>query len=126
VGNDMSSRSIEGENPLYLPQAKVYEKCAGLGPCITVTREPLSPGTAITMEIIRNGEVQFNDSITIDKMKRKHEELVGDLFKECAFPYGYFLMTGTGIVPPNEFTQFSGDEISITIDNIGALINRIN
>ena len=126
VGNDMSSRSIEGENPLYLPQAKVYEKSAGLGPCLSVPNEPLSPATMITMEIIRNRETMFLDSISIDKMKRKHEELVKYLFAECDFPYGCFLMTGTGMVPSSEFTLRSGDEIRITIDHIGTLINHVN
>ena len=126
VGNDMSSRSIEGENPLYLPQAKVYEKSAALGPCLTVPKEALSPSTTITMEILRKGESMFLDSIAISKMKRDHEELVKYLFKECVFPYGCFLMTGTGIVPPSEFTLRSGDEISITIDHIGTLINHVN
>ncbi|MEX2593161.1 MAG: fumarylacetoacetate hydrolase family protein [Anditalea sp.] len=126
IGNDMSSRSIEGENPLYLPQAKVYEKSAGLGPCLSVPKELLSPDTSITMEIIRNGHSEFLDSIAIDKMKREHTELVQYLFMECIFPYGCFLMTGTGMVPPKEFTLRSEDEIRITIDNIGTLINRVN
>ena len=126
VGNDMSSRSIEGENPLYLPQAKVYEKSAGLGPCLSVSKEALSSSTTITMEIVRDGESMFLDSITISKMKRKHGELVKYLYKECDFPYGCFLMTGTGMVPPSEFTLWSGDEIRITIDHIGTLINHVN
>lgn len=126
VGNDMSSRSIEGENPLYLPQAKVYEKSAGLGPCLSVPKEPLSPSTIITMEIIRDGETMFLDSIAIDKMKRKHDELVKYLFEECDFPHGCFLMTGTGMVPSSEFSLRSGDEIKITIDHIGTLINYVN
>lgn len=126
IGNDMSSRSIEGENPLYLPQAKVYEKCAGLGPCISVLKEAISPDTSIAMEISRNGHIEYSDHITISNMKRKHEELVQYLFRECAFPYGCFLMTGTGMVPPHEFTLRSGDEIRITIDHIGTLINAVN
>ena len=126
VGNDMSSRSIEGENPLYLPQAKVYEKSAGLGPCLSVPKKALSSSTTITMEIVRDGESMFLDSITISKMKRKHGELVKYLYKECDFPYGCFLMTGTGMVPPSEFTLWSGDEIRITIDHIGTLINHVN
>jgi len=125
IGNDMSSRSIEGENPLYLPQAKVYEKSAGLGPCLVVSQRPLSPDTRITMEIIRDGVSAFKDSIAIDKMKRDHQELVDYLYRECDFPHGCYLMTGTGMVPPVHFTLQSGDEIRISIENIGTLINRV-
>ena len=126
VGNDMSSRSIEGENPLYLPQAKVYEKSASLGPCLSVPKEALNPSTTITMEIIRDGRSMFLDRIAIDKMKRNPEELVKYLFMECDFPYGCFLMTGTGMVPHSDFTLRPGDEIRITIDHIGTLINHVN
>ncbi len=125
VGNDMSSRSIEGENPLYLPQAKVYDRCAGLGPCITVSDKPLDGKTQITMHILRNGRTEYLESISINQMKRKHQELVDYLFKEYEFPYGCFLMTGTGIVPPNDFTLQTNDEIRITIDSIGTLINFV-
>jgi 2-dehydro-3-deoxy-D-arabinonate dehydratase len=125
VGNDMSSRSIEGENPLYLPQAKVYDGCAGLGPCLYVPGRPIDENTRITIEIKRAGKSVFGNSIAITQMKRKHVELAGYLFMECSFPTGVFMMTGTGIVPPNEFTLTAGDEILITIDNIGTLVNTV-
>ena len=125
IGNDMSSRSIEGENPLYLPQAKMYEGCAALGPCIYVPQKPIDPESRIEILIERAGSTMFNESITISQMKRQHTELVGFLYKECLFPFGCFLMTGTGIVPPNSFTLQSGDSISITIQHIGTLINTV-
>ena len=126
VGNDMSSRSIEGQNPLYLPQAKVFEKCAGLGPCIYVPEGPIDPTTKIKLEILRDGKVGFSEEIGIDQMKRKHTELVGYLFRECEFPFGCFLMTGTGIVPPNEFTLRVGDQVNVSIGEIGTLTNFIS
>ena len=125
IGNDMSSRSIEGENPLYLPQAKTYDGSAALGPCILVNKEPIATNALIEIEINRQGKKVFSGSITIDRMKRKHEELVGYLFREASFPYGCFLMTGTGIVPPNEFTLQQGDDILITIEHIGTLKNTV-
>ena len=125
VGNDMSSRSIEGENPLYLPQAKVYEKCAALGPCVYVPEAPIAPDTKISISIVRNNVVMYSDNVAISQMKRKHQELVDFLFRECEFPYGCFLMTGTCMVPPNDFTLQSKDEISITIDHIGTLKNTV-
>jgi 2-dehydro-3-deoxy-D-arabinonate dehydratase len=126
VGNDMSSRSIEGENPLYLPQAKSYDKSATLGPCLYVPGQAIPPETFISIEIIRKGEIKFSGNVQISQMKRKHEELVEFLFRECKFPYGCFLMTGTGIVPPDHFTLEIGDVVSITIDSIGTLINQVN
>ena len=125
IGNDMSSRSIEGENPLYLPQAKVYDGCADLGPCIYVTNEPLPADTLISIRILRKGTIVFEGSIEINKIKRTFEELASFLYRECTFPNGSFLMTGTGIVPTSDFTLHSGDEISITINNIGTLINEV-
>lgn len=125
IGNDMSSRSIEGENPLYLPQAKMYERCAGLGPCILVTKDPISPSTFIKMKIERSQEVVFEGSTTIDQMKRSHKELVEFLYRECAFPGGCYLMTGTCVVPGNEFTLRGGDIIKITIQHIGTLVNIV-
>jgi 2-dehydro-3-deoxy-D-arabinonate dehydratase len=125
IGNDMSSRSIEGENPLYLPQAKTYDRSAALGPGIYVPESPIAPESRITLEIIRDNNYVFNDSITIDQIKRSHQELVNYLYRECTFPFGCFLMTGTGIVPPNEFTLAAGDEIRITIDAIGTLVNKV-
>tara|TARA_Y100001980_G_C14556930_1_gene354906 strand:- start:122818 stop:123651 length:834 start_codon:yes stop_codon:yes gene_type:complete len=125
VGNDMSSRSIEGENPLYLPQAKVYEKCAGLGPCIYVPENGIDPESKIKLQILRDDKLAFEEEIGIDQMKRKHTELVSFLFRECDFPYGCFLMTGTGIVPPNEFTLQEKDQVNISIEGIGTLTNFI-
>lgn len=125
IGNDMSSRSIEGENPLYLPQAKTYEGCAGLGPCIYIPENPISPETQIQLEILRDGKAVFSDTIAISQMKRKHNELVEFLFRECNFPKGCFLMTGTGIIPPDDFTLKVGDEVRISIEHIGTLINFV-
>ena len=125
IGNDMSSRSIEGENPLYLPQAKTYDACAALGPCLYVTDKALSSNTNIHLAIRRNKTVMFEDQIEISQMKRTPKELVSFVFRECSFPYGCFIMTGTGIVPGNDFTLQSGDEISIAIDNIGKLVNVV-
>lgn len=125
IGNDMSSRSIEGENPLYLPQAKTYDACAALGPCVFVTEDPLPTNTTIALEIIRNGTQVFTGSVGIDQMRRQPQELVSFVFRECSFPHGCLVMTGTGIVPGNDFTLKAGDEIRITIDNIGILVNTV-
>lgn len=125
VGNDMSSRDIEGENPLYLPQAKCYDGSTAIGPCIFLSRAPLDGDTKITLEILRSETPVFHDSININQIKRKFEELVQYLYLETSFPYGALLMTGTGIVPPNEFTLNHGDEIRITIEGIGTLINTV-
>lgn len=125
IGNDMSSRSIEGENPLYLPQAKTYDGCAGVGPCVLVTETPLSLDTAIHLKVYRNKDLIFNETTSIDKMKRKPQELVDYLFRECTFPKGCLLMTGTGIVPTTDFTLKKDDEIQIKIDPIGTLINYV-
>ncbi len=125
IGNDMSSRSIEGENPLYLPQAKTYDGCAALGPCIYVTKEPLPPNTIIQLVISRDNKNVFEGSIAINQIKRTFTELTGFLYRESTFPNGSFLMTGTGIVPGNEFTLRSGDQISITIEPIGTLVNTV-
>ena len=125
IGNDMSSRSIEGENPLYLPQAKTYDGSAAVGPCVLITRYPIPATTKISMTIERNGANVFSGGTTIDKMKRTHEELVGYLYRECSFPDGCFLMTGTCIVPANDFTLQSGDRIVIDIEPIGSLVNVV-
>ncbi|MEC3908493.1 fumarylacetoacetate hydrolase family protein [Tamlana sp. 2201CG12-4] len=125
IGNDVSSRSIEGENPLYLPQAKVYERCAGLGPCIYLPEDGISSDALIRLRIERNGEEVFNGQVGINQMKRSHQELVEFLYRECDFPHGSFLMTGTGLVPPDEFTLEVGDIVHITITSIGTLTNTI-
>lgn len=125
IGNDMSSRSIEGENALYLPQAKIYERSAALGPCLYVPEAAISRDAGIKMIIKRNGEVVYNDSTAISKMKRSFSELKNYLFSECDFPMGAFLMTGTCLVPPDDFTLNANDEVEITIDEIGTLVNTI-
>ena len=125
IGNDMSSRSIEGENPLYLPQAKTYDGCAALGPCIYVTDKPLDHNTTISLRIERGGNTEFNASIAISQIKRTFEELVSFVYRECSFPYGCLIMTGTGIVPGSDFTLQSGDLIRISIDHIGELVNTV-
>jgi 2-dehydro-3-deoxy-D-arabinonate dehydratase len=125
IGNDMSSRDIEGENPLYLPQAKVYDGAAGLGPCILVTEKPLDPATIINMEIFRDGNQVFQGDTQISQMKRTHAELVHYLTMEMSFPHGAFLMTGTCVVPDPPFTLQSGDEVLITIEPIGTLKNIV-
>jgi 2-dehydro-3-deoxy-D-arabinonate dehydratase len=125
IGNDMSSRDIEGENPLYLPQAKVYSKSCGLGPCILINSAPLDPKTEINMRILREGELAFQGKTELANLKRRPEELVEFLFRDNTFPYGCFLLTGTGIVPPDDFTLHAEDEIQITIEPIGTLINHV-
>ncbi len=125
IGNDMSSRDIEGENPLYLPQAKSYDASAAIGPCLYVPEGPIDPDTMIKIEIISNKQSVFSGAISINRMKRKHTELVEFLFREASFPYGAFLMTGTGIVPPDTFTLKAGDEVRISIDGIGTLVNKV-
>ncbi|GAB2766712.1 hypothetical protein GCM10027275_05910 [Rhabdobacter roseus] len=125
IGNDMSSRSIEGENPLYLPQAKSYEGSAALGPCLYVPQEPLPLDTQIGIAIVRAGEEVFSGEVQLAQMKRRPDELIGFLFRELSFPQGAYLMTGTGIIPPSEFTLQSGDKIHITIEPIGTLTNVV-
>jgi 2-dehydro-3-deoxy-D-arabinonate dehydratase len=125
IGNDMSSRDIEGENPLYLPQAKVYSRSCGLGPCILLSEQPLDVKTEINMRILRDGEPAFQGKTDLTNLKRTPEELVEYLFRDNTFPYGCFLLTGTGIVPPDDFTLEVEDEIHITIEPIGTLINHV-
>lgn len=125
IGNDMSSRSIEGENPLYLPQAKMYEKSAALGPRLYITNKPITLDTAIQMNIYRNGQKMFDDATTLSKMKRSLNELAAWLYREFDFAHGCFLMTGTCVVPPNDFTLNENDIVNISIDGIGTLTNTI-
>ena len=125
IGNDMSSRSIEGENPLYLPQAKTYDACAAVGPCIFVTDEPIDRNTKVGLTINRNQRTVYEGSVALSQMKRTPEELVSFVFRECSFPSGCLIMTGTGIVPGQDFTLKSGDEIKISIDGIGTLVNEV-
>jgi 2-dehydro-3-deoxy-D-arabinonate dehydratase len=125
IGNDMSSRDIEGENPLYLPQAKVYDRSCALGPCLLISDEALPASTGISIEIRREGKVSFSGVTTLKEMKRKPEELTRYLYHSSSFPSGCFLFTGTGIVPPDSFTLREGDEIGITIPPIGTLSNLV-
>jgi len=125
IGNDMSSRDIEGENPLYLPQAKSYNGAAAIGPCLLVQQNPIDPDTEIYIEIVRESVTVFSDHISINQMKRKHTDLVSYLFRELDFPQGVFLMTGTGIIPTDDFTLSVGDVIKISINEIGTLLNTV-
>jgi len=125
IGNDMSSRDIEGENPLYLPQAKVYDGSCALGPGILVTSSPLPHSTEILLEILRHERIEFEGSVALSELKRDPLSLVEYLFRDNSFPNGCFLMTGTGIVPPSSFTLAGGDKIRITIDPIGTLENEV-
>jgi 2-dehydro-3-deoxy-D-arabinonate dehydratase len=125
IGNDMSARDIEGDNPLYLPQAKVYDRCCSIGPCILLRRDPLPPETEIRLDILRDGHVAFSGSTKVGAMKRTPQELVRYLFRHNSFPHGCFLLTGTGVVPPDDFTLHHGDEVRITIPPIGTLINAV-
>lgn len=125
IGNDMSSRDIEGENPLYLPQAKVYDGSCALGPGMLVSSAELDKSTGIQVEILRGGEAAFSGATTLAELKRRPEELVSYLYRECSFPHGCLLMTGTGIIPPDTFTLEPGDEVRITIEGIGTLVNPV-
>jgi 2-dehydro-3-deoxy-D-arabinonate dehydratase len=125
AGNDMSSRSIEGENPLYLPQAKMYEGSCALGPCLFIPSQPIPADTNISITISRKSKKVFDATIQLNRMKRLLPELASWLFKEMKFTHGCFLMTGTGLVPGNDFTLQAGDVVAITIDGIGILRNVV-
>jgi 2-dehydro-3-deoxy-D-arabinonate dehydratase len=126
IGNDVSSRSIEGENPLYLPQAKVYSRCAALGPTVvTVDELPDVSNLEIELTIRRGGTELFRDSTATSQLHRKLSDLIAYLLRHNDYPAGVFLMTGTGIVPPAEFTLQNGDEVTIRIDAIGSLVNPV-
>ena len=126
IGNDMSSRDIEGDNPLYLPQAKVYDQCCGLGPWITISDVmPHQNDIGVKMEIRRGEEVVFKGESGGDKMARSFEELIEWLCRDNSFPSGAFLLTGTGIVPDSDFTLQPGDVVDIMIDGVGTLSNPV-
>ncbi|MCC9643868.1 fumarylacetoacetate hydrolase family protein [Rhodopirellula sp. JC740] len=126
VGNDMSSRDIEGENPLYLPQAKCYDQCAGLGPWITLFDElPSVDAITVDLKILRGGDVVFDQSTSAAEMARKFDDLVQWLGRDNTMADGAFLMTGTGIVPTSDFTLHPDDVVNITIGCVGTLSNRI-
>ena len=118
AGNDVSSRDIEGENPLYLPQAKVYDGSCSLGPGIVLSGPEAMRELRVSMEIRRSGETVFEDEVDTSQMKRSPEELAGYLGKELAFPVGAFLMTGTGIVPEDDFTLRVGDVVGISVGDL--------
>jgi 2-dehydro-3-deoxy-D-arabinonate dehydratase len=126
IGNDVSSRSIEGENPLYLPQAKVYTGSCAIGPYLTLGRDALAPDARIHLQIDRGGETIFDDSTDVTQLKRGLEELVEVLYRELDFPNGAMLMTGTGVVPGTDFTLTSGDVVRIAIDGLGVLVNVVD
>lgn len=125
AGNDMSSRDIEGQNPLYLPQAKVYNRSCALGPGILIASESLSSETRIELTVERAGAVAFTGATTLAQMKRRPDELAAYLYRDQTFPFGTFLLTGTGVVPPDSFTLHHGDIIRVAIDGIGALVNPV-
>jgi len=125
IGNDMSSRDIEGVNPLYLPQAKVYDRSCALGPGLLLQKNPLPSSTRIQLDILRSTHLEFSATTTLAEMKRDPKTLVEYLFRDQSFPHGCFLLTGTGIVPPDAFTLASKDEIRISIDSIGVLVNTV-
>jgi 2-dehydro-3-deoxy-D-arabinonate dehydratase len=125
VGNDVSSRDIEGENPLYLPQAKIYDGSCALGPGLLVSSEPLDKDTAISIRVGRREQEVFKGDTTLAQLRRTPASLVEYLYREASFPDGAFLMTGTGIIPPSEFTLHAGDEIRIEIAGVGRLINTV-
>lgn len=125
IGNDMSSRSIEGENTLYLPQAKTYERSAALGPCLTIPGQPLAPDTEIDLKIYRENKCVFHGQTSLSAMKRRPEDLKDYLLRGLKFNTGCFLMTGTGVVPPSTFTLEEDDVVDIRIDPIGTLSNPV-
>ncbi len=125
VGNDMSSRDIEGENPLYLPQAKVYKASCALGPAIVLSPSAEWPETTIWLNITRAGQLMFSDEISTARIKRRIDELITYLGRSSDFEEGVILLTGTGIVPPSDFTLQAGDVTTVTIDNIGVLTNTV-
>jgi 2-dehydro-3-deoxy-D-arabinonate dehydratase len=125
IGNDMSSRDIEGENPLYLPQAKVYAGSAAIGPCLVVTGDLPGAGTRIEIEIVRGGKTEFAGGTDVGQIKRPLRSLAEYLYRDNEFAYGSYLMTGTGIVPPDSFSLDHGDEVRITIEPVGTLINTV-
>ena len=125
IGNDMSSRDIEGENPLYLPQAKSYHRAAAIGPCLIVTDTLPAPETVIAIEIRRADVVAFSGETTVGQIKRPLPSLADWLFRENSFPNGCYLMTGVGVVPPDTFTLRHGDEIRITMEPVGTLVNTV-
>jgi 2-dehydro-3-deoxy-D-arabinonate dehydratase len=125
IGNDMSSRDIEGENPLYLSQAKIYDGACAIGPSLLIGAE-LQADTSIELRVTRAGAIIYEGHTTFGQMKRDPRELVDFLYRETTFPRGAMLFTGTGIVPPDEFTLHARDEIAIHVPPIGTLTNIVD
>jgi 2-dehydro-3-deoxy-D-arabinonate dehydratase len=125
IGDDLSARDIEAENPLYLPQAKIWDGACALGPALLVREEPLPPETTIALRVLRAGAVAFEGGTTLARMRRPLDQLVAYLYRETSFPLGCVLLTGTGIVPEAEFALRAGDEIEIAVPPIGTLRNRV-
>lgn len=126
IGNDVSARDIEGENPLYLPQAKVYDACCALGPYVTLAAAmPERNAIGIALRIERDGQTVFEASTSVGRMARGFDELIGWLGIDNVFPHGVVLLTGTGVVPPDDFTLHAGDQVSITVDGVGTLTNPV-
>jgi len=125
IGDDLSARDLEAENPLYLPQAKIWDGACALGPALLVREEPLPADTAIALSVLRSGAAVFEGGTTLARMRRAPAQLVTYLFRETSFPAGCVLLTGTGIVPPNDFALRSGDEIRIRVPAIGQLTNPV-
>lgn len=126
AGNDLSCRDIEGENPLYLPQAKTFSRCAAIGPAIRVIDALPDPQTAIQVQIQRGSDTLFTGSTELAQMKKQLPALVEYLFRDNAFPHGCLLMTGTGTVPPNDFTLHIGDTVHISIQGLPTLSNPMS
>lgn len=126
AGNDMSSRDIEGENPLYLPQAKIYDGSCSLGPALALSETPIERSLSIELSITRDGSTAFEGRTSLEELKREPEELAAYLFRSQTFPQGCYLMTGTGIVPEDSFTLRPGDIVSITVGSLPPLVNPVN
>jgi len=126
IGNDLSSRRIEGANPLYLPQAKVYDRCAAIGPCLATPATVGNPQALdVRLVIERGGKEVFAGSASMSRMKRTRAEIAERVQRHNPLPDGSVVMTGTGIVPPRDFTLAAGDVVSIEIERIGRLVNRV-
>lgn len=126
IGNDMSSRDIEGENPLYLPQAKLHDRCCALGPCVTLASAiPDARNLGIALKIERAGGTAFEGRTSTSRLVRSFEDLISWLGRDNLFPDGVVLLTGTGVIPPDDFTLYPGDVISIAIEGIGTLANHV-
>lgn len=126
IGNDMSSRDIEGENPLYLPQAKVYNQSCAMGPCITLAESMPEPAEiGIHLAVLRRHSIAFEGRTTVAQLHRTFDDLIDYLGRDNTFRYGAILLTGTGIVPDDDFRLRAGDIINITIDGIGMLVNSV-